>query len=42
MGENDIRSLVVDMVNTLPEFDTIVRCVIARARVGRRAQMLQR
>ena len=41
-GENDIRSLVVDMVNTLPEFDTIVRRVTARARAGRRAQMLQR
>ena len=40
-GENDIRSLVVDMVNTLPEFDTIVRRVTARARAGRRAQMLQ-
>ena len=40
-GKNDIRSLVEDMVNTLPEFDTIVRRVIARARVPRRAQMLQ-
>ena len=41
-GKNDIRSLVVDMVNTLPGFNTIVRRVTARARAGRRAQMLQR
>ena len=41
-GENDIRSLVVDMVNALPEFDTIVRRVTARATAGRRAQMLPR
>ena len=41
-GKNDMRLLVVDMVNTLPGFDTIVRHVTARARAGRRAQMLQR
>ena len=42
VGKNDIRLLVVDMVNTLPKFDTIVWRVIARARAGRKAQMLQR